>query len=168
MYSGIEGGYGGICARPGCCLVGSARRPATNCVHTPLCLARRYSLPLRMACARHYELEPNDRGQSYPRPLPHVVAIGAVRCYGDWHGRAFLFFAHCVHTPMGTWVARYGCICSSPQQYEFGVWHGYTRTHGLPIACPAATLVVRRQFQLDIFDMTRVWRNSARTYEWQD
>ena len=38
----------------------------------------------------------------------------------------------------------------------------------LPIACPAATLVVRRQFQWHIFDMTRVWRNLARTYDWHD
>ena len=146
--------------------VGSVRYPATNCAHTPLCLARRYPPPLRMACTRHCALESSGGGQSYLRPLPHVVAIGVVRCCGDWYGGALLFFAHCVHTPLGTWVARYGRIRSSPQRYDFSVWRGYTRAHGLPIACPAVTLVVRRQFRRQIFDMTRVWKNSARTYDW--
>ena len=53
------------------------------------------------------------------RPLPHMVAIGVVRCRGTWHGGALLFFAHCVHTPLGPWVARYGRIRSSPQRYDF-------------------------------------------------
>jgi hypothetical protein len=78
------------------------------------------------------------------------------------------FFSHCVHTPLGTWVARYGRIRSSPQRYDFGVWHGHTRVHGLPIACPVATLVVRRRFQQHIIDMTRVWRTSAGKYDWHD
>ena len=96
-----------------------------------------------LLCTRLCALESSGGGQSYLRPLPHVVAIGVVRCCGGWHGGALLFFAHCVHTPLGTWVARYGCIRSSRQRYDFSVWRGYTRAHGLPIACPAATLVVR-------------------------
>ena len=39
---------------------------------------------------------------------------------------------------------------------------------GLPIACPAATCVARRQFQQHIIDMTRIWRNSAGEYDWYD
>ena len=39
---------------------------------------------------------------------------------------------------------------------------------GLPIAYPSATRVVRRQFQQHIVDRTRVWRNSAREYDWYD
>ena len=143
--------------------VGSARYPATDCAHTPLCLARRHSFKLRMACTRHCALESSGGGQSYLRPLPHVIAKGVVRCCG-----ALLSFSHCVHTPSGTWVARYGCVCSSRHRYDFTVWRGCTRAHGLPIASPAATRVVRRQFQRHIFDMTRVWMNSLRTYDWHD
>ena len=79
-----------------------------------------------------------------------------------------LLFAHCVHTQLGTWVKSYGCIRSYRQRYEFSVWRGYTRAHGLRIAFPAATRVVRRQFQWHIFDMTMVWKNSVRTYDWHD
>ena len=121
-----------------------------------------------MACTCHFALELNSRVQSYPRPLPNVVSIGVVRCCGDWHGGALLFFDHYVHTPLGTRVASYSRIRSSPQRYDFGVWHGCTRIPDISIACPAATLVVRRQFQLHIFDMTRVWRHSTTTYKWHD
>ena len=101
------------------------------------------------------------------RPLPHLVAIGFVRCCGGWHGGALLLLSHCVHTPLGTWVAIYGCIRSSRQRYDFSVWRGYTRAHGLLIVCPAAILV-RRQYQRHIFYMTGVWKDSAKTYDWQD
>ena len=150
MCSWIEGGFGGICSLPGCCLSWQCSLPEPNCAHTPLCLARRYPLHLRVVCTRHCALESRGGGQSYLRPLSHVVVIGVVRCCGDWHVDALLFFGHCVHTPLGTWVSRCGRIRSSPQRYDFGVWHGYTRTNGLPIAGPAATLVVRRQFQRHI------------------
>ena len=91
--------------------------PATR-NDTPLCLARRYPLPLKMACTRHRALESSGGGRPYLRPLPHVVAIVVVRCRGGWHVSALLFFTHCVHTPLGTWVARYGRIRSSPRRCD--------------------------------------------------
>ena len=49
-----------------------------------------------------------------------------------------------------------------------GAWHGPTRVHGSLITYPVATLVIRRQFQQHMVNMTRVWRNSAGTYDWHD
>ena len=41
----------------------------------------------------------------------------------------------------------------------FGVWHGCVRVLGVPIACPAAMVVVRRRFQQHVVARIRVWRD---------
>ena len=41
----------------------------------------------------------------------------------------------------------------------FGVWHGCVLVLGVPIACPVAMIVARRQFQQHIVARIRVWRD---------
>ena len=41
----------------------------------------------------------------------------------------------------------------------FGVWLGCVRVLGMPIACPVAMIVVRRQFQQHNIARIRVWRD---------
>ena len=41
----------------------------------------------------------------------------------------------------------------------FGVWYGCGRVLGLPIGCPVAMIVVRRQIQQHIVIRIRVWRD---------
>ena len=40
---------------------------------------------------------------------------------------------------------------------RFGVWHGCVRVLGVPIACPVAMTLVRRQFQQHIVARIRGW-----------
>ena len=71
--------------------------PATR-NDTPLCLARRYPLPLKMACTRHRALESSGGGRPYLRPLPHVVALGVYGTVVTGTAMAFFYlFIACTH-----------------------------------------------------------------------
>ena len=114
-----------------------------------------------MACTRHCALASSGGGRSHLRPLPMWLLL-------ELYGAAvvgtlvpsFSLLIVCTHR----WVRGLRDTAVSALLLDgaiVGAWHGHTRVHRLPIACPAATLAVRRMFQHHIVDMTRVWRNSA-------
>ena len=114
-----------------------------------------------MACTRHCALASSGGGRSHLRPLPMWLLL-------ELYGAAvvgtlvpsFSLLIVCTHR----WVRGLRDTAVSALLLDgtiAGAWHGHTRVHRLPIACPAPTLVVRRQFQQHIVDMTRVWRNSV-------
>ena len=128
-----------------------------------------------MACTRHCALKSSGGGRHLSRVAEdvHICAPCPIWLLLELDGAvvrcpSFLFplrghtvgYVGCEMRPYPLFPSTVGTI--------FGVWHGHTRAHGLPIACPAATHVVRRQLQQHIVVMTRVWRNSAGTYDGHD